>query len=169
MTKEQMPLLQPIPIKTKHLPWWRAVIVWLTSRRKWEFTEDWEHYMVAPDELIGCYKLCIAKGFVFDGASIPRPFTALLAPTGLLFIPAVFHDFVYTHGYMSLDSRERRIYGTIYNRHEWDTLFRKVAIDINGMKWLNYIAWAALYCFAGPAWRNCQASRDEYRLGKRVD
>ena len=45
------------------------------------------------------HRLVIPEGFLFDGASIPRPLWSLLglAPHGVMDGPALAHDFVYHH------------------------------------------------------------------------
>ena len=59
--------------------------------RKWEILEDWT-VDYAGDEIL------IPKGFVFDGASIPRFFRRIYSPTGYLFIAGLVHDYCYRHG-----------------------------------------------------------------------
>ena len=90
-----LPKIQPIAIPTKGLSYWKRVWVWWTCVRKWQLIEDWYFYI--PDTP---YKFIIPKGFVFDGASIPRFLWVLLAPTGILFIPALVHDFAYQYNYL---------------------------------------------------------------------
>ena len=76
---------------------------WITSIRKWKLTEDWE-FKLPYDEPV----IIIPKGFVFDGASIPRPLWGILSPTGLLLIPGLIHDFAYRYDYLwALDSEGR--------------------------------------------------------------
>ena len=78
-----MPVMKPIPIPTRKVNAFKRMWVWLVSTRQWEIYED---YVFEFDGL----QLFIPKGFVFDGASIPKPFRAFLAPVGLLLIPSVF-------------------------------------------------------------------------------
>jgi hypothetical protein len=67
----QMPVLKPIPIPTLKQPSpIHKLTVFIFEVRKWEVVEDW-HYTYKSDKNV---ELLIPKGFVFDGASIPRPF-----------------------------------------------------------------------------------------------
>lgn len=100
-----MPKLIPIQIKTRDKPFLIRIWRWITSIRKWELSEDWE-YKLPEDEPV----IVIPKGFVFDGASIPRPLWGLLSPTGLLLVPGLIHDFAYRYDYLwALDSADLRI------------------------------------------------------------
>ena len=91
-----MPELKPVPIATKN----HGFTVWLHSVRTWELTEDWKYRL--PTSCTGGkgVKIVIPKGFVFDGASVPRPLWAILHPSGLLLIPALVHDFAYRCGFL---------------------------------------------------------------------
>jgi len=64
-TYQEMPKMQPIPIKTKGKGFWGAVWLWLMGTRKWVLAEDF-HYQVGWEDMV------IPKGFEFDGASIPK-------------------------------------------------------------------------------------------------
>ena len=64
----KMPKLVPIPIKTREKSIFLRIWRWITSIRKWQLIEDWEFQL--PDN---GPTIVIPKGFVFDGASIPRP------------------------------------------------------------------------------------------------
>ena len=65
------------------------LLVWIFEVRKWELMENW--YFTLNDDV----QIVINKGFVFDGASIPRPLWAFLSPVGLLLIPGLIHDYGY--------------------------------------------------------------------------
>ena len=92
----KMPELKPVPIATeKH-----GFTVWLHSVRTWELTENWKYTLPVSCTGGKGVKIVIPKGFVFDGASIPRPFWAILHPSGLLLIPALVHDFAYRCGFL---------------------------------------------------------------------
>jgi hypothetical protein len=146
-----MPKLIPVPIETKN----KSIIIriwrWITAIRKWELTEDWECVLPGDEP-----KIVIPKGFVFDGASIPRPLWGLLSPTGLLLIPGLVHDFGYRYDYLwALDSE-----GHVYKYKEksgqwvWDSMFRKVGLEVNGMALIDTLAWLALALLGWRAWRS---------------
>ena len=161
-----MPKLQPVPIKTKNHSVLRRIIIWMTSIRKWEVVEDW--YYDLPDGP----KVIVPKGFIFDGASIPRPLWFLLSPTGLLLIPGLIHDFAYRYDYLwAIESDENSdIGGNIYKYKEnsgqwyWDGVFRDVGEDVNGMAVIDTLAWAVLFFFGWVSWRlNRNRNADEIK------
>ena len=154
----ELPKLRPILIKTKNVPSLIAHWRWITSIRKWEVIEEWSY--VLPDDT----KIFIPEGFVFDGASIPRPFWAILSPVGLLLTPGLVHDYAYQHDkLLSLDSEgNRTIYKNKAGRGYWDRLFRDVAIEVNGFKIINNIAWIALVLFGWIDWN--VKRRDEVEI-----
>ncbi|MCH7962965.1 MAG: DUF1353 domain-containing protein [Bacteroidetes bacterium] len=154
----ELPKLRPIPIRTKNVPPIIALWRWITSIRNWEVLEDWSY--VLPDDT----KIYIPEGFVFDGASIPRIFWAILSPVGLLLTPGLVHDYAYQHDkLLSLDSEgNRTIYKNKAGRGYWDRLFRDVAIEVNGFKIINNIAWIALVLFGWIDWN--VKRRDEVEI-----
>ncbi len=142
-----MPILEPIPIKTKGLPWWKAIMAWLTEPRRWVVREDWGFTL--PDRT----RILIPEGFIFDGASIPRLLWWLFSPVGILLIPALIHDYAYASNFLLVQGqRLYRPIGPKTDRAKWDLLFREVAIYVNGFEWLNYGPWLGLMLFGGRAW-----------------
>jgi hypothetical protein len=141
-----MPVMKPILIPTKNCGFLKRAWVWLVSTRQWEIYED---YVFEFDEL----QLFIPKGFVFDGASIPKPFRSILAPVGLLLIPSIFHDFGYRHNHLLVKSYDKVFKlksgaGKAY----WDKLFFLMGQFVNGVHFANYAAWAALTVGGWLAW-----------------
>ena len=63
-TSNKMPVLRPIPIKTKGKGFWKGILLWLLGVRHWELAEDY-NYKLNDKEFV------IPAGFTFDGASIP--------------------------------------------------------------------------------------------------
>ena len=100
----------------------------------------------------------IPRGFEFNGASIPRPLWAILSPTGLLLIPGLIHDYAYRYGQLwALENEEDgevSPYGKGKGKAFWDRLFRKTGRKVNGMSFINFAAWLAVYLFGGCAWRS---------------
>lgn len=133
----EMPILRPVPIpleiiaqvEDKELGFWKRVKAWRKTNRKWEVMEDWYY----PG-------FTISKGFVFDGASIPRPLWWFLSPVGLLLIPGLIHDWGYKND--SWNDREM-----------WDRLFRQVIKEITGTTVIPWIAWAAVRLGGWKAWK----------------
>lgn len=132
-----MPKVKPLPIKTKNKPWYKATWLWMTKQRRWELLET--YHLEMPGQII-----IVPGGFIFDGASIPRVFWWFLSPTGLLFIPALCHDFGYKYNkliwYNSVHKRKTKN----FNRRFWDDLFLKIANHVNGMNPINRTAWLAV-------------------------
>jgi len=82
LNKSQMPKLRPLPMVDG------------APHREWELLEDW----ILDFTTIGT-RFFIPKGFIFNGASVPRVFSNIYPATGYLFIAALIHDFLYQHGY----------------------------------------------------------------------
>ena len=146
----RMPILKPIPIKTKGLPLFKRIWRWITSIREWEVIEDWKYEL--DDSLI----IIIPQGFIFDGASIPRLLWGILAPVGSLLIPGLIHDYDYRYNYLwAVDSE-----GTCFKHKEgagqsyWDRMFKEIGKDVNGMKVLDILAWFALTIGGRFAWNS---------------
>ena len=150
MKKIQMPAMSPVPINTKNLIWYTALWSWLFSFRKWEILEDWYLSVDWAD----VYYL-IPKGFVFDGASIPRILWMVFSPVGILFIPGLLHDFVYRYGVILVLPKKEGIPVPLeYTRSESDAFFKKIAIMVNGFKYLNWLPYMALVFCGWPTWHS---------------
>ncbi len=111
--------------------------------------ENWEYPL--PD---GGPGIIIPKGFIFDGASIPRPLWGVLSPIGLLLIPGLIHDFGYRYDYLWARDADEILYkyGKGRGQHFWDTIFRSVGKEVNGMAVIDTIAWATLALAGWWAW-----------------
>jgi len=99
--------------------------------------------------------IVIPKGFIFDGVSVPKFIHWFLSPTGVLFIPGLIHDFSYRYGYLwALDDK-----GKVYrymegsNRHYWDSIFRRLGLELNGMVILNAFARVVLLICGWKYWK----------------
>jgi len=146
-----MPRMSPLRIETKGLSWMKAWWVWLTTTRKWILDEDWYFYIVILD-----ISVMIPKGFIFDGASIPKFLRMFFSPVGILLLPGILHDFGYKNRFLLLVNDitgETCKTMESYARWDWDILFRDVAIQVNGFEIINRGARFALVIFGGFAWR----------------
>lgn len=141
----KMPTLEPIPISTKGKSLFVAVKIWLGERRRWYLVEDWVF------EKNG-HAYLIPKGFVFDGATIPRFLTIWFAPTGILLLGALVHDYLYFKSTMYKFGVNEWVTTKKYNRKEIDELFRDICIDVNGFYSLNYIAYIFVRCTGWYYW-----------------
>lgn len=133
----EMPILRPVPTpleiaaaEGRKLGFWERVKAWWETNRKWEVMEDWN---------LGRY--AVSEGFVFDGASIPRPLWWFLSPIGTLLIPGLIHDFAYRYNVDDLD------------RDEYDEIFRVIIKRVTGTTILPWIAWAAVRLGGWKAWK----------------
>ena len=144
-----MPKLCPLPIETKGQNTLTRIWRWITAVRKWELLEDWEY-----EQLDNELAILIPKGFVFDGASIPRILWGLLSPTGLLLIPGLIHDFAYRYDYLWAIDSDGKIckHEEGAGRKHWDLMFQKVGLVVNGMPVIDKLAWLALALFGSIAW-----------------
>lgn len=82
----------------------------------------------------------------------------MLSPVGIMLIAGLVHDFAYSYGYLW-----REYNGGIlryrYNgggRLNWDELFFKVNLDVNGAIYADWIAAALLKMFGGIAWQEAR-------------
>jgi hypothetical protein len=139
---KSMPIMSPLPIPTKEKGFMGAIWVWIVTTRKWKIEEDWNYEMEG-------IKYRVPRGFVFDGASVPKYFRSWLSPMGVLLIPGLVHDYAYKQAGMLLDTSIL----VPLKQVEADTIFREVAIEVNGFKIINYIAYYALRLGGWWAWK----------------
>ena len=145
----QMPILKPVRIPTKNLGWFTGLHKWFTAKRVWRVHQDW--YFTCPDIGFICV---IPQGFVFDGASIPRPLWWFLSPTGIMLIPGLVHDFAYRYDFLLAFRAGKKVpirvnFGKVY----WDMVFRELAREVNDVLLLHWVVWV---CVAGGgyfAWK----------------
>jgi hypothetical protein len=152
---KDMPHMKPVRIATAGKGFWGAIKMWLLGGRTWEIVKDW-HYSLDGVNYV------VPKGFVFDGASVPKFLASWLSPVGVLLVGGLVHDYGYK-------------YETLYtkNKGDWkencgwktqkdmDIIFRDINIEQNGFHFLNYLAYWALRLGGFAAWnghrkRNCK-------------
>ena len=137
-----MPVLQPIPIETKDKGFWKGILLWLLGKRQWEVAEDFWFTLEEGNYMI-------PAGFQFDGASVPKFLATFLSPTGVLLIGGLVHDYGYKYATLLHDD------GTTFGYKDqayWDRIFRDICIEVNGFKFLNYLAYWTLRLFGFVAW-----------------
>jgi len=140
---DAMPNLRPLPIPTKNKSYWRRVLAWIFDIRRWELTQDW--YFQFKDDEGKDLRIALHKGFIFDGASIPRPLWALLSPVGLLLLPGLIHDYGYNYDQLwQVVDEEVFPYKYKAGREYWDDLFIKIGQEVNGFAIINYVAWLGI-------------------------
>jgi len=148
---DNMPKLSPIPIPTKNRKCIFKILVWIFEVRKWKLLENSDFKIFVDNSTV---VVTIPKGYVFDGASIPRPFWFLLSPTGLLLIPALIHDYGYCYNQL-WEKRNGKYFpfkkdsGRVF----WDKLFWKIGKDINNVPVIDFFAFLGVYFFGIFTWR----------------
>jgi len=147
---KSMPVMSPISMPTKDKGFFGAIWMWLITTRKWKIEREWKF------ELDGT-KFKVPKGFVFDGASVPKYFRSWLSPMGVLLIAGLIHDYGYKHARLMYDKKDS-IHAPKQTQKEFDVIFRDVAIADNGFKFINWIAYIALRLGGWWAWRGHRKS-----------
>ena len=142
---EEMPHMKPITIPTKGKGFWGAIWMWLMGTRTWEITKDF-HFSINGEDFI------IPKGFVFDGASIPKFLHTWLSPVGVLLMGGLVHDFMYAH--KSLLRKGKKSFDPINGQKQADQIFRDINIEVNGFRLLNNLAYYALRLGGFVAWES---------------
>lgn len=144
LTEDQMPLLKPLPMADND------------SHRNWKVMEDW--YLKCIPLNITFF---IPKGFIFNGASVPRFFSNIFPSTGYLFIAALIHDYLY--GYASYLKSFEYTDGVPYSlvikvtRKESDNIFEDIADWLYKDHWFKTkLAKTALVLGGQGAWDDCR-------------
>ena len=143
----EMPDMKPIPLGgDQDFPWWKNFKSWQLNSRRFLVTQDW--YYTLPDGT----RIVIPKGFIFDGASVPRFLWPILDPFGILLIAGLIHDFCYRYNFL-LNASFKPIHISMGQKFA-DDLFRDVAKKCNGLFVPNSAAWGSLRVFGRIAWKN---------------
>lgn len=163
-----MPLLRPIPIPTKKVNFFVGIFNWLTYIRQWEIAGNYVMYIEYLDTYVlipGTYiddKNNQTPGFIFDGASVPKIFTNLLSPTGILFLPGLLHDFGYKYRCLLTPSGLKIHEGE--SQAFFDKLFDKVSLQVNGMKVPSYTAYLALRSCGFVSWNKHRKANSQIEI-----
>jgi len=142
-TSKGMPHMKPIAIPTKGKGFWGGLKVWLFVSRKWEIVSDY-HYNIDGQDLI------IPKGFVFDGASVPKFLHTWLSPMGVLLVGGLIHDYGYKYQTLLCKGKKKAI--GMKTQSQLDVIFRDVNIVQNGFRLINYLAYYGLKLGGFAAW-----------------
>ncbi len=147
-----MPQMRPISIPSKgQRNSLDRISAWMFEVRQWELTEDWSFKLPNDGPTV-----MLHKGFVFDGASIPRPLWGLLSPTGLLLIPGLVHDYAYRYEFLWQLNEDDTVskYKIAEGRECWDTLFFEIGKEVNGLTFIDKLAYYAVSKFGDSPWEN---------------
>ena len=142
-TSKGMPHMKPIAIPTKGKGLWGGLKVWLFVSRKWEIVSDY-HYNIDGQDLV------IPKGFVFDGASVPKFLHTWLSPMGVLLVGGLIHDYGYKYQTLLCKGKKKAI--GMKTQSQLDVIFRDVNIVQNGFRLINYLAYYGLKLGGFASW-----------------
>lgn len=137
-----MPVMSPLPIKTKDKGFWKGILLWLMGTRKWKIEQDFNYTLNDVE-----YK--IPAGFEFDGASVPKFLATFLSPVGVLLMGGLVHDYGYK--FATLMKKDGSNIG-YHDQKYMDGLFRDICIEVNGFRVLNYLAYWSLRLAGFVAW-----------------
>ncbi len=140
---KHMPVLRPLPIKTKGKGFFKGILLWLLGVRNWEIAEDF-NYELNNKQFV------IPAGFKFDGASIPKFLHTFLSPVGVLLMGGLVHDYAYKYQTL-LKKDKKETLGVISQKHS-DEIFRDINIGVNGFYLMNYLAYWSLRLGGFLAW-----------------
>ena len=150
------PQLRPRLLST-HTPWFFQRFLGARARRKFELAEDWNVIIrVAGHPQLNGFAgtIIIPKSTptqpdVYDGASVPLPWTVTflslgtLRPLGILLIASIVHDYAFQHGKLEYLQNGTRV-PRPFHRHDIDLLFREMIRTVNKTPFLAYVAWFAV-------------------------
>ena len=141
---KHMPVLRPLPIKTKGKGFFKGILLWLLGVRNWEIAEDF-NYELNNKQFV------IPAGFKFDGASIPKFLHTFLSPVGVLLMGGLVHDYAYK--YETLLKKNKKDTMGVITQKRADEIFRDINIEINGFYLMNRLAYYSLRLGGFMAWR----------------
>jgi len=136
-----MPTVKPIPFP-EGKGYFKTLLSYI---RWWEVVEDYK--VTIP----GIVPIVIPRGFIFDGASIPKLFWNLMSPTGILLIPGIIHDYAYRYHGLIIEEHGVQSYRYM-SKGEADALFLEIADYANGLPILNKIAYLAVKWYGIGSW-----------------
>ena len=148
---DEMPSLQPVPIKTKGKGFWKGIAMWLLGTRNWVLNKDWKY------EING-ERYVIPAGFQFDGASIPKFLRTFFSPVGVLLMGGLVHDYMYK--YTACKPADKSGSLLLVDQKKADQIFRDINIEVNGFYFMNYLAYWSLRIGGFVAW-NGHRKRNE--------
>ena len=140
---DELPHLQPIPIKTKGKGFWKGIIMWLLGTRNWTIIKDFKYSINGTNYVI-------PKGFSFDGASIPKFLRTFFSPVGVLLIGGLVHDYMYK--YSACKPADKKGQLLLVDQKKADQIFRDINIEVNGFYFMNYLAYWSLRLGGFVAW-----------------
>lgn len=168
--KISQPIYSRVPYDFQGMSLWKSFVYILKNPPSIKLEEDFVIILDDGAEIV------IPKGFVIDGASVPRILWVVpgFSPYGPLLPGAIAHDFGYQHGFLLMRYSEQTAHKLIHLPFDWDMekigpyvpvyigrkqdffdkLLKHVVIEANGASVVAGIAYAALKRFGHKAWKN---------------
>lgn len=156
-TVNEMPEMKPLSIPTSGKGFFGAIWIWISVTRKWELTKD---FIYKIDRRL----YVIPKGFIFDGASVPKFFRSWLSPMGVLLIGGLVHDYGYK--YQQLLYQNKKNTNGVKDQKWMDATFRDININVNGFFVMNYLAYYALRLGGFLAWNGHRKTNAQWEDSK---
>ena len=145
-----MPNLKPILLQCDSTNKFKQFWFWMTVSRKWKFTEDYIIHYKKQNKYI-----YIPTDFIIDGASVPKIFSNIFSPVGILFLGAIPHDFGYKYnGLLIFDIKTKKLCLEHYSKSELDIIFKEINIQYNNLPNITHVPYIALKWFGFIAWNN---------------
>jgi hypothetical protein len=86
----------------------------------------------------------------------------MLSPVGIMLIAGLVHDWAYSYNYLYRVQNDGTVVEYRYNgggRLNWDDLFFRINLDVNGAIYADWIAAALLKMFGGIAWQEARNAK----------
>jgi hypothetical protein len=148
------PVLSPLHFKSKTKSVWYDLFEWRMSMRHWIIREDWIFYC----DYLKCW-IKIPKGFIFDGASVPKILHSIINSTDALFYGAICHDWIYRTDQLIICSDDDFGMWCIADnigKYKADMLLKEVSIQIDDVKFPVIGSYYALRVFGVFAWNRAR-------------
>lgn len=140
------PIIQGVPDDKKRNIF-SKIFKFLTFRRKWKLKRDYILWCEYLKEYI-----FVPKGFVFDGASVPKALHSFLGPNGILLLGACPHDEGYRYRGLIHVREDRTLLFKPYTKHELDKIFFHLCKKESSLGIISAIATLALILFGWTGW-----------------
>lgn len=159
-----MPITRNIPIDILNAgSWYEKLKLWRTSIPDELLMVDFYQILPKPVNKVFGFseniRLCcyIPKGFIFNGASIPRLLSPIYLPTGILYLGSFLHDFMYRYAGLIIFTEEMdEMIFVGCNQKGADYVFNEMNERVNDFATGTYPAYVALQTFGFAAWNRCR-------------
>jgi len=161
-----MPITRNIPIDILHAgSWFNKLKKWRGSLPEELLMEDF--YQILPKSINKVFgfsdtvELCcfVPKGFLFNGASIPRALAFIYLPDDILYLGAFLHDFMYSYAGLMVftEDMDEMIFSSV-SRSGADYIFNEMNEIVNDFTTGTYPAYRVLKLVGGSVWDKCRIS-----------